>query len=50
MPELLGGRMGPSMGRMAQLTVQQEAYSIENTRNAHFGQLREREMHRGLCG
>jgi len=48
--EWLGGRKGPSVGSIAQLTIQKEAFSREKTRNALCSkQWREREMDRGFC-
>jgi len=46
----LGGTTGPSVGSIAQPTIQIEACSGETTGNALLEQWREREMDRGLCG
>jgi len=41
---------GPSVGSIAQLTIQKEACGGETSGKALFKQRREREIDRGLCG
>jgi len=49
-PQRLRGRKGPSLGSIAQLMIQHDAFRGEMTRNGPFGQQRDRYMGRGLCG
>ena len=44
-----GGRKGPRVGSIAQLAIEKEAFSREDTGNTLFKQWREGEMDRGLC-
>jgi len=48
--EWLGGRKGPCVESIAQLTIQKEACGGGTTANALVQQRREREMDRGLSG
>ena len=48
--EWVRGRKGPSIGSIAQFTIQKEAFGGEMTGNTFFKQRWEREMNWGFCG
>jgi len=50
MQDRLEGRKGTSLGSIAQLAIQQEAFWGETTGNALFKQWQESDMDWGLCG